>query len=187
MNVTAIRSSSEELEIGLAQLAVKLVAHALQAAEAFDDAGALRTEQLPVHVEQAGGRGMEEQIDPFRFVDVPLRCEAHGIDAEQAVFCLRPQQALDLGDHSGRPVMCPLQAGQAVVEVFLVDNAGHENLPVMLNLRRLGLSIAAPIAARMEDHSDERHIHRKGPLRGDQVMTKRKTQKAALRRLLTTL
>src|SRR6516162_360829 len=117
------------LIIDLAEIAVKLTMHALEAAEAFDNTRALPAEQLPVHFEETEGGGVQEEIDDLGLPEVLLAGEGKWIDAEQRFLVRRPDMALELGDQTRAPGPGLLELGEALIQQLFMDSGAHGRSP----------------------------------------------------------
>ena len=70
------------LVLVVALRAAELAHHRAQLGEALDGAGAARADEQPVHLEQALGRGVQQQVGGLGCVETTLGCQRKRVDAE---------------------------------------------------------------------------------------------------------
>ena len=79
-----------------AYIAVELIVHAPKGAEALHHTGTGRTEQVPVHAEQANRSGVQEEVDRLVLGDALLGAEAQRIDPEEGIIVAGSDMGLEL-------------------------------------------------------------------------------------------
>lgn len=109
--------------VALAQVTMIVAMELLQAVQAFHHVGAHRTEQQPVHLEQADQCSMQEQIDGLAVGDALVGREADRIDAEEGGLVGQTQQRLQARDHAGTPRLGGLERRETLLELFFVDHS----------------------------------------------------------------
>ena len=88
--------------------------HPLEAAKAFDHAGAGEAEQQPVHDEQAGFGGVEKEVHRFGFGNVLVGSEGKRIDAEERLILGGADVRFKLRNDARAPGASFLKLGQTL-------------------------------------------------------------------------
>ena len=113
----------------LADAAVIVVADALEAAEALDDARAFRADQQPIHAEEAQRRRVEQEIDDLVLLQVAFAREGERIDAKQRLVIGGADMAFELRDQPRAPGARLFQTAEPLIEQGFVHGRGHMSPP----------------------------------------------------------
>ena len=103
-----------------AHRAMVVIVDAAQVVEALDDAGAHGAQQQPVHLEQAGRRGVNQQVDRLRRRDVVLRRICERVDPEQFAVTSVSNEGVQWSKGVGIPRPGCLQGGEGALQMALV-------------------------------------------------------------------
>src|SRR5262249_37853139 len=88
-----------------------------------------RTDQQPIHAEEAERRGVEKEIDDLVLPKVAFAREGEGIDAEEGLVIGGADVAFELGDQPRAPGARRLQPGEAFIQQPFVHDRGHGSPP----------------------------------------------------------
>src|SRR5262249_5696866 len=89
----------------------------------------LRTEHVPMHLEQAATRGVQEQVDRFGLGDGVVAPEGQRIYAIEREIIAAADQCLQLGDDPRTPGSSLLDLGHLAFEERVLD--GAHRMPII--------------------------------------------------------